>query len=87
MMKIATPAVTETKSSTTHITTHPLPDVSVGDDNNNIIMKWHKTASKYKKSSLWKYTILPSKSGQMSQKTKNNPCQYLTVIAFKSKIL
>ena len=39
MMKIATPAVTETKSSMSHILTHPLPDVSVGDDNNNIIMK------------------------------------------------
>jgi len=39
MMKIATPAVTETKSSRSHISTHPLPDVSVGDDNNNIVMK------------------------------------------------
>ncbi|WP_156913166.1 hypothetical protein [Catonella morbi] len=39
MMKIATPAVTETKSSMSHILTHPLPDVSVGDDNKNIIKK------------------------------------------------
>ena len=40
MIKIATPAVTEIKRSITHMRKYPpLPDVSVGDDNNNIVMK------------------------------------------------
>ena len=39
MMKMATPAVTETKRFIIHTFEHPLPDAGIGNDNIDIITK------------------------------------------------